>query len=544
MPRLNTDTPFHAGELEAQARVGVHDLAQRVKGFIRKYLPDQHRTFHTQLPFLIVAGADEAGKIWVTLIEGEEGFVQSPDPHHLKLNPVIDANDPLAQSFQVGSHIGVLGIELATRRRNRFSGYVRPDGNGFSIDISQTFGNCPQYIHPRHWSRDVRDDSPTVIQSAALTEAQVVQIEMADTMFIGSGQMREEDTPSSGYDASHRGGEPGFVRVLDKNTLQIPDYAGNNFFNTIGNLILNPKIGLLFIDFNSGSLLHITGKASVEWAPPHPEKTGVLRLINVEIDTVIERPQAIALRWTAQQDSTMNLKLVKRTVESSTITSFYFVSTDGRRLKPFKAGQHLPIEIRIPGDSNIVNRSYSLSSSPFDLSHYRISVKREEHGKASRYLHDELKVGMQIITQPPSGDFNIPDKESPLVLISAGVGLTPMVPMLHQISNEKRQGWFIHGTQNSTSHAIREEIYQLIEHNDKLQQIIYYSEPDKNDVIGQDYDIKGRITAEDLIGICAEPSAHYLLCGPLTFIAELQRGLEAAGVSTDRIHFETFGSAN
>lgn len=544
MSLLKTDNPFHTGELAAQDRVGEADLAQRVKGFIRNYLPEQHRTFHTQLPFLIAAGADEIGQTWVTLIEGEEGFVQSPDPHHLRLTPKLDSNDPLASSFQTGSHIGVLGIELATRRRNRFNGYIQPEGNGFKIKINQTFGNCPQYIHPRHWRRDVRSQTSTAIQSTALTEAQIAQIKTADTLFVGSGQMSEAGAPSSGYDASHRGGESGFVRVLDKNTLQIPDYAGNNFFNTIGNLTLNPHIGLLFIDFNTGSLMHITGRANIEWEPPLPEETGVLRQIHVVIDAVIERPQAIALRWATQQDSTLNLKLVKRTAESDTITSFYFASADDRDLKPFEAGQYLPVEITIPGESNVVKRTYSLSNSPIDSTHYRISVKREEEGKVSRFLHDELAVGMQIKARPPAGEFIIPNKESPLILVSAGVGLTPMLSILHRISREKRKAWYIHGTKNRANHAFYAEVNQLIERSDQLQQITYYSQPDKSDVMGQDYDITGRITAEDLISINAGSNAHYLLCGPLPFTAELQHGLESAGVPADQIHLETFGSIN
>lgn len=557
---IETDSPFHAGEREAQIRAGVGDVAKWVGGFIRDYLPEQHRQFHTAQPFLILAGGDAEGRTWITLLDGPEGFARSPDPRHLTLETRLDRSDPLAARFAgapseapsaqgsgaEGADIGVLGIELATRRRNRFSGRIRPTPEGYSIDVRQSFGNCPQYIHERAWSRVAARPAPEARHGTALTVAQIARIRAADTMFIGSGHQGRAGAASNGYDASHRGGAPGFVRVLDGTHLQIPDYAGNNFFNTIGNLLSDPRVGLLFVDFETGGLMHITGRATIDWSPSGTHDPEAFRLINVEIDEVRDRPDATGLRWARQDHLLRQLKLVQKDRECEAITSFYLAPADGRPLEPFKAGQHLPVELRIPGHSAAAKRSYSLSGAPGTDGHYRLSVKREDRGLVSRYLHDRLQVGSLIDVGTPAGDFVIPEGEDPLVLVSAGVGLTPMLSMLHAVAAEKtsaRSVWFVHGARNGRHHALGAEVAALVNSADNLQQRVFYSSPLPNEERGKDYDVEGRITVADLLALKAGPQAQYLLCGPSGFVADLRNGLEAVDVDATRIHFETFGPA-
>ncbi|MEM8700231.1 MAG: pyridoxamine 5'-phosphate oxidase family protein, partial [Pseudomonadota bacterium] len=163
------NTPFHSGELEAQARAGVGDVANWAGGFIRDYLPEQHRQFHTSQPFLVVAGGDADGRTWITLVDGPEGFATSPDPRRISLATELEASDPLAGSFRDGADVGVLGIELATRRRNRFSGRVASGPDGYTIDVRQSFGNCPQYIHERAWIRAPRTGAVEAARSASLS---------------------------------------------------------------------------------------------------------------------------------------------------------------------------------------------------------------------------------------------------------------------------------------------------------------------------------------------------------------------------------------
>lgn len=533
------DNPFHAGELEAQERAGVGDVAQWAGGFIRDYLPEQHREFHTSLPFLVVSGADETGLTWVTLVEGEEGFIRSPDSRSLVLDAQIDGQDPLASAFDAGTEVGVVGIELASRRRNRFSGHFRKSDTGYAIDIRQTFGNCPQYIHERAWTRVTPKAPAPAVTSAQLSPSQIALIGRSDTLFVGSGHQQGADTPSRGYDASHRGGAPGFVHVSDAGHLHIPDYAGNNFFNTIGNLITDPHIGLIFVDFETGSLLHISGRATIDWQPKNAHDPDAWRMINVEIDAVIERPGAMSLRWAKQDHMSRRLKVARRVQEAKDITSFYLNPTDGKPLPPFEAGQHLPIEVQIPGQVGTSKRSYSLSGAPDAKGGYRLSIKREDKGLVSRFFHDDVQQGSIIEASNPAGDFVIPCSRCPLVLVSAGVGVTPMVSMLHAVkaANSTRPAWFVHGARNGQEHALREEVENLLADYPAAQQRIFYSRPDDGDI----FDRTGRISAKALLELSAGPEAHYMLCGPARFLSEITTDLEAAGVPAGNIHFETFG---
>lgn len=532
--------PFHDGECAAQARAGVGDMAARVGGFIRDHLPEQHREFHTSLPFLVVSGADAADQVWVTLVEGANGFATSPDPRRIDLDTSLGADDPLAAGFASGAEIGVLGIELATRRRNRFSGHVRPYRSGYTIDIRQSFGNCPQYIHERAVTR-VTTVPGDAQRSDALNKDQMARIASADTLFIGSGHPKAAGN-ARGYDASHRGGAPGFVRVDGPRRLLIPDYAGNNFFNTIGNLVADPRVGLLFIDFATGGLLHVTGRARIDWSPDRALDADARRMIAVDIEAIIERPSAVSLRWASLDHFSRQLRVANKVRESEDITSFYLTPLDNRPLEPFKAGQHLQVEVQIPGQRGTSRRSYSLSGPPQDRRFYRISVKREDKGLVSRFLHDDCHEGSVIATQKPSGDFVVPYSDCPLVLVSAGVGLTPMLSALWaNVRQQTKTVWYVHTTRNGATHAFRDEVDGLVQANLKLRKHVVYSQPQPTDRLGVDYDTQGRITAEDLIALGAGPLAHYMLCGPAEFQSSIQRGLEVAGVPVDRIHQETFG---
>ncbi|MEM8796189.1 MAG: pyridoxamine 5'-phosphate oxidase family protein [Pseudomonadota bacterium] len=534
--------PFHAGEIEAQARVGVTDVADWASGFIRPHMPTQHRDFYSKLPFLVLSGSDAEGQIWVTLLDGPDGFIQSPDATTLTIATDPDPQDPLANALINGTDIGLLGIELATRRRNRLSGAFHATASGYAIDIHQSFGNCPQYIHEREWYRVASTATPTAIRSSALNSDQAARIRAADTLFIGTGYRDRTDHASNGFDASHRGGEPGFVAVPDGTHLRIPDYAGNNFFNTIGNLLENPKIGLVFVDFETGGLLQVTGTATVDWDASESHDPGALRMIDVTIDAVVDRPQALSLRWSADNADLRDLVVTDKVVESDGITSFHLAAADGRALEPFEAGQHLPIELEIPGQKGKVRRSYSLSSAPFGET-YRLSIKREARGLASQFMHDTVGVADRIQARRPSGEFVVPCSNCPLVLVSAGVGLTPMLSMLHAASYEvgKRPVWFVHGARNGTQHALKAEVADLVNRRPNFSAHILYSRPDEADRPGVDYHATGRVTAQTLLDLNAGPEARYMLCGPAKFLADIKNGLEAAGVPAQHIHFETFG---
>ncbi|MGH1419043.1 MAG: pyridoxamine 5'-phosphate oxidase family protein [Hyphomicrobiaceae bacterium] len=539
---VEANFPFHAGELEAQERAGVGDVASWAAGVIRGQMPEQHRAFHTSLPFLVLSARDQADWPWVTIVEGPEQFVRSPDPKTLTIASELQSDDPLAEAFRSGTDIGLLGIELATRRRNRLSGVLHREDDHYVIDIRQTFGNCPQYIREREWRRVPRTNTQVAQTSQTLNEHQIARIKLADTMFIGTGYNARDDRPSNGYDASHRGGEPGFVLVKNKDHLQIPDYSGNNFFNTIGNILENPQVGLLFVDFETGGLLHITGQAEIDWEANNAQDPQTRRIIDVKIDQVIDRPNALSLRWQTESSPIRNLAVVKKVTESQDISSFYLKATDGRPLDPFEAGQHLPIELDVPQTPGRVRRSYSLSGAP-GQDGYRLSIKREDQGLASRFMHDVVQVGDVISAHRPSGDFVIPCGQCPLVLVSAGVGLTPMLAMLHATSmqDSEQPVWFLHGARNGRYHALHKEVDDIVRNHPNAKKLILYSQPDDKDQFGISHNAVGRISPEILLDLNAGPDAHYMLCGPAQFLANIRNGLEGAGVPADQIHFETFG---
>ncbi|MDJ0643032.1 MAG: pyridoxamine 5'-phosphate oxidase family protein [Erythrobacter sp.] len=540
MTNLNT---FHSGELAAQKQAGAGDVASWAADFIRDHMPGQHRDFYGALPFLVVAAEGPSGRPWVSILEGQKGFATPPDPRTLELRTRLHPSDPLASSIASGTDIGVLGIELATKRRNRLSGFIQADRDGqLRIDIRQTFGNCPQFIRERNWHR-VSDNVPAnAVTSQELSAEQMMRIAKSDTMFIGSGHRGEPDAPSSGYDASHRGGEPGFIQVVDAKRLRIPDYSGNNFFNTIGNLMENPQIGLLFIDFETGGLLHISGSATIDWEPENPHDPAARRMIDVTVEEVVDRPRALTLRWSSDSATGRQLRVAKKVMETPEIVSLYLRPDDELPLEEFEAGQHLPIEFSIPDQDEKVRRSYSLSGPPKG-DFYRLSVKREELGIASRHIHDTLKVGQFISTARPAGDFILPQGETPLVLVSAGVGLTPMLSMLHAIVQQQsdRSVWFVHGARDGRHHGFRDEVDSLVASRPNIRRAIHYSNPLESDRKGRDFDFTGRITPASLIELDAPADAHYLLCGPATFLSQIQSGLIDRGVPDHHIHHEMFG---
>ncbi|ASP33382.1 pyridoxamine 5'-phosphate oxidase family protein [Labrenzia sp. VG12] len=536
-------SPFHDGERHVQEKLGDSDVQSWAGGAIRNFMPDQHRVFFEEQPFLVASGRDGEGRPWATLLEGGPGFVQSPEATTLEISARPVTGDALDGAFAAGADIGLLGIELATRRRNRANGRVAVnDDAGIRFALGQSFGNCPQYIRARKywWSPDKPEGSAT--RGTALTESQQDWIRAADTFFIASGYRGEDDNPAYGMDTSHRGGEAGFVEILDERTLRFPDYAGNRFYNTIGNILKDPRVGFLFVDFASGSLLQLTGRASIDWDSSTVARVpGARQLITLEIDEIVELRSVLRLRWQEEAATARDLRLVNKVRESAGVTSFYFESRDGGPLPSFQAGQHLPIELHLAGDLGKVQRSYSLSGSPTDR-HYRISVKREPRGLVSRVLHDALEVGSIIGSSKPAGDFVLSQDAAPLVLVGAGIGITPLMSMLHELvsAGDTRPVWFVQGVRDGDHHPFRQEAARLASTRSTIQLHSVYSRPSATDLEKRFSDTQGRVSGKFLIDLVSQPDARYLLCGPAGFLAEVTADLQRHGVPEDRISFETF----
>ncbi len=298
-----SQSPFHRGETYLQDREGVAErMAQIGHRVILDHLPPQHRHFYPQLRFAVLGSVDEAGMPWATLVAGPPGFIRCPDETQLTLKPLRAPGDPVLDALEPGSALALLGIQLETRRRNRANGVVQALEDGLiTLRVDQAFGNCPRFIQQRHMRHaPTPPPSPAVVeQLSALNDGARAAIRAADTFFVASFV---EDGGPKQVDVSHRGGRPGFVQIDDQDTLMIPDFSGNLYFNTLGNLLVNPLAGLVFPDFANGDMLHLSGRTEVllessDIAAFH----GAERLWLFHPQRIIRRPAAFPLRSPARE---------------------------------------------------------------------------------------------------------------------------------------------------------------------------------------------------------------------------------------------------
>ncbi|WP_085723570.1 pyridoxamine 5'-phosphate oxidase family protein [Pseudomonas sp. R37(2017)] len=563
-------SPWHAGEKQLQAHVGV---AERMEVFgrkvIRSEMPDQHRTFYQQLPFMLYGAVDTEGRPWASILEGQPGFAHSPAPGLLQFRSLPALDDPA--QLHDGSAIGLLGIELHTRRRNRINGHVHAMTNdGFAVTVDQSFGNCPQYIQLRQFRPVPLADPSTRVarRFTELDDAAKAMIAEADTFFVAS--YVEIDGERS-VDVSHRGGQTGFVQV-EGNRLTIPDFAGNLHFNTLGNLLLNPRAGLLFIDFNTGDLLQLSGRTEIILEGPQVEAfQGAERMWTFDVEQVVRRPAALALRWRfdgvsptslltgtweqatarlqarALGDQWRPLRVERIEAQSHNIRSIYLEPADGAGLPLFQAGQHLPLRFNIDGEVHI--RTYSLSSAPSD-DFFRISVKRD--GRVSTHLHERIRVGDLLQARAPQGHFTVaPHERRPLVLLAAGVGITPLLSMLREVvyqglrTRRIRPTWFIQSSRTLADQPFRQELDRLLEDaGDAVRVVRLLSQPEVEATPGEDFDLQGRIDVallKDLLTVEDYDQPDFVVCGPGSFTQALYDGLRELDIRDSRIHAETFG---
>jgi len=286
---------YHPGELLVQERAGVREMAARIGRSIGTTIPPAAWNFLRSQPLVVIGSVDASQRPWASLVTGAPGFLHTVDEHTVRINARPVAGDPLNDNLAANSQVGLIAIEFATRRRMRLNGRaeVGPDG-AITIHAQQVYANCPKYIQARRWrGRPPESDSTTVVQrESILAQDQQRWIREADTFFIASHH------PEGGTDASHRGGRAGFVRVLNSHQLIWPDYSGNTMFQTLGNIAVNPRAGLLFIDFKSGRTLQLTGRARILWGHEQiAEFAGAERLVEFDIDEAVEIAGAHSLEW-------------------------------------------------------------------------------------------------------------------------------------------------------------------------------------------------------------------------------------------------------
>ncbi|WP_186249527.1 MULTISPECIES: pyridoxamine 5'-phosphate oxidase family protein, partial [unclassified Burkholderia] len=483
--------------------------------------------------------------------------------------------------------LGGLGIEFDTRRRNRVNGVVRAvDGDALTIAVEQSFGNCAKYIQgrkPTLVAREV-DASAGPDVSDELDDADRALLAQADTFFVASANTSADAGAARGADVSHRGGMPGFVRVDDARTLTTPDFSGNRFFNTLGNLQHDPRAGLLFVDFDNGDLLYVAARAEIVWDGPLVASfVGAQRVVRFHVREVRRMRAVLPFRWStverAPQFAAMAaaeagasavagavvvpstsapesastpaiasasapawrpLRIAKIVDEARAIRSFHFEPADGGALPAYEAGQHLTLRVALPGSDSPAIRSYTLSAAPGGA-HYRITVKRE--GRVSAWLHDHAQAGMTLDAQMPRGRFTF-DLASPrpAVLVSAGIGITPMVAMLRRAladDQPSRRVMFVHGAREAADRPFAAELARLAANDERLSLHCFDSRLHDGSAARA-----GRIDIAQLKRILPFDDYDFYLCGPSAFMRDLYDGLRALNVPDDRIRFEAFGPSS
>lgn len=291
---------YHSGELAVQRRMGQEAIATRVGRMIRTEVPAAAAEFLAEQPMIVIAAAGDDGRVWTSLIAGPPGFVHADDPRTILLEGLPAPGDPVGDALRSEQQIGMIAIEPQTRRRMRVNGSAEPVGTGLRIHTDQVYSNCPKYISRRHIA-EVRsaDGLPDVQRGESLTNRQQALIARADAFFIGSA-----DTAGNA-DASHRGGNPGFLQVLSPRQLRWPDYRGNSMFMTLGNIAANPRCGLLVVDWYSGSTIQLTGTAEINWDEAD-SGAGTQCAVDFTIDEVVELTHVSPLRWSSAELSPAN----------------------------------------------------------------------------------------------------------------------------------------------------------------------------------------------------------------------------------------------
>lgn len=295
---------FHSGEIAVQERAQVRAAAEDVGEGILGHVVPEAKEFLERRQMAVLGTVDEGGHVWASVVTGERGFIRVVDNRTLRITPRPSLSDPLFDNLVAERHVALFAPDFVTPRRLRVNGLgVVKDGQIY-IRAEEVYGNCRRYMQERMFLgpwQIPRGDETGAARGSVLSVQQQEQISKADTFFIAT------DHPEHGADVSHKGGKPGFVRIVDPRRIAFPDYNGNSMFNTLGNLMVNPKAGLLFIDFDGGRTLQLSGFASIDWNPERVRSfAGAERIVDFELAKVIDNSFGFPLQSKFRQFSRFN----------------------------------------------------------------------------------------------------------------------------------------------------------------------------------------------------------------------------------------------
>lgn len=305
---MTTRGPFHEGELAVQERTGERAMGARNGALLRDFLTPAACRFVAQQRTVAAALLDALGRPRATLWASEPGFVRCEHGRVVEIARSVTAgsiDDPTSAGLTPGAGIGLLAIDLGSRRRLRINGRIQSaDDETLALEVHESFPNCPKYIQQRELieTASSRSAPEPVLAGALLGAEQRALVELADTAFVASLH------PERGLDASHRGGAPGFIRALDERTLRFPDYPGNSMFQTLGNFEIDPRAGVVVVDFERGRLLSLTGDVKTFYGREHAAQPsgGSGRYWELAVQHWFSYPLSARLGWRLLEPSPFN----------------------------------------------------------------------------------------------------------------------------------------------------------------------------------------------------------------------------------------------
>lgn len=289
-------TKWHEGELDVQRRAGVTDH-HKLRNGVRDALPPHFCTFLEVQRFIVAATRDPDGRLWCSMVTGWPGFASAVTPQRVALDRRAFADQTVLRHLEIDPRVGLLALDPSTRRRIRINGTASVDATTVTVEIGETFGNCRQYIQQRPAAGPEPQASELVTIQNTLGAEHRDWIGRADTCFVASIH------DVAGLDASHRGGHPGFIDVLNDRALAFDDYPGNDMFQTLGNMTANPATAMLFVDFERGATLQLSGQAVVQWETTR-SPTG--RRVEFTTHVLIEKRLTTPWRWPVLEYSPVN----------------------------------------------------------------------------------------------------------------------------------------------------------------------------------------------------------------------------------------------
>jgi len=304
---------YHEGELEVQSLAGESEMAERNGSVIADRIIGGALPFLAQQSMTVFGSRDGQGRLWASMLFGSRGFMKSADGRSVDFalsQMAVQQHDPFWQNIEADPMVGMVAIELGSRRRIRINGDIsRPAENTLQLDVREAYPNCPKYI-TRRTVKTVATGEPKKTEMSSgkkLGPQQEELLARGDVLFIATAH------PARGADASHRGGNPGFIEVLDAKTVRIPDYAGNSMFNTLGNLVVNPAAGLVVPDFEHGRILQLTGRAEAVFNGDDPVNAtgGTHRFLVFHMDEWLELALPTGVKSELLDHSPFNPKIAK-----------------------------------------------------------------------------------------------------------------------------------------------------------------------------------------------------------------------------------------